>query len=72
MNKGKLMNSGQKNNAKYDIALSFAGEDRQIAASLARILRGHNISVFYDKYEQADLWGRDLYEHLADVYSNQA
>jgi hypothetical protein len=70
--KGNPMNSGDKGNPKYDAVLSFAGEDRQIAARLAKLLRGRDISVFYDKYEQANLWGKDLYEHLADVYSNQA
>jgi TIR domain len=70
--KGNPMNSGDKGNPKYAAVLSFAGEDRQIAARLAKLLRGRDISVFYDKYEQASLWGKDLYEHVADVYSNQA
>lgn len=57
---------------KYDVALSFAGEDREIVEDVATrlILRGYQ--VFYDKYEQADLWGKDLYQHLASVYSEQA
>jgi hypothetical protein len=64
---GNPVNSGAKGDLKYDVALSFAGEDRQIAARLAKLLKGRDISVFYDKYEQANLWGKDLYEHLADV-----
>lgn len=58
--------------AKYDVALSFAGEDRQVVEEIAArlIVRGYN--VFYDKYEQADLWGKDLYQHLASIYSEQA
>ena len=38
---------------KYDIALSFAGEDRQHAEELAELLKSERYKVFYDKYEQA-------------------
>lgn len=57
---------------EYDIAISFAGEDRAIADTLASFLGARGVRVFYDKYEQADLWGRDLYQHLDDVYRKQA
>jgi hypothetical protein len=66
------MKSDGKSNPKYHVALSFAGEDRQTAQRLAKLLRDRDVSVFYDTYEQANLWGKDLYEHLADVYANQA
>lgn len=56
----------------YDVALSFAGEDRPLAKELAGVLTGNNIKVFYDEYEKADLWGVELYEHLTDVYKNRA
>jgi hypothetical protein len=56
----------------YDVALSFAGEDREIAEEIAKLLREGCARVFYDKYEQADLWGKNLYDHLADIYSNRA
>lgn len=57
---------------RYQVALSFAGEDRPVASEVARMLASQGISVFYDEYEEATLWGRDLYTHLADVYSQQA
>lgn len=57
---------------KYDVALSFAGEDRGSAKAVAEALKGRNISVFYDKYEKATLWGQDLYTYLSDLYQNQA
>jgi hypothetical protein len=28
--------------------------------------------VFYDAYEQASLWGKNLYPHLSDVYQHKA
>jgi hypothetical protein len=30
------------------------------------------VDVFYDKFEEADLWGKDLYEHLSNIYQNMA
>jgi len=57
---------------KYDIAMSFAGEDRVIVAELAEMLTSLGVRVFYDEYETADLWGKDLYQHLQTVYSERA
>lgn len=57
---------------KYDIAISFAGEDRNVASSIADRLTAAGVRVFYDEYEQANLWGKELYEYLAEVYSEHA
>lgn len=54
---------------QYEIALSFAGEDRTYVEMVARLLRTHHVALFYDEYEQTDLWGKNLYEHLTEVYS---
>jgi tetratricopeptide (TPR) repeat protein len=59
-------------NYPYDIALSYAGEDRDYASALAEALKAHGISVFYDRYEKATLWGKNLYNYLSDLYQNQA
>lgn len=56
----------------FDVALSFAGQDRKHAERLARILKSDGIRVFYDKYEQKQLWGKDLYQHLQTVYRDKA
>jgi hypothetical protein len=56
----------------YDIALSFAGEDRTQAEALAIRLRAEGVRVFYDQFERDKLWGKDLFQHLADVYGGQA
>jgi hypothetical protein len=66
--KGAMMNSKYQ----YQIALSFAGEDRYLAEKLASLLKAKKISVFYDKYEQSNLWGKDLYQHLQKIYRDMA
>ena len=55
--------------SRYEIALSFAGEDRTYVEMVARFLQSHHVSFFYDDYNDVDLWGKDLYTHLIEVYS---
>lgn len=57
---------------KYHIALSFAGEDREYVDQVAISLREHGVDVFYDKFEETNLWGKDLYGYLVDIYQNKA
>lgn len=56
----------------FDIALSFAGEDRPYVDAVAHALRDRGVKVFYDQFEEADLWGKDLYAHLSDIYQRRA
>jgi len=56
----------------YDIALSFAGENRDVAEELASVLARYQVRVFYDMNEQASLWGKYLYQHLQEVYRDKA
>lgn len=57
---------------EFDIALSFAGEDREYVDQVAHILKNKGISLFYDKFEEANLWGKNLYDYLSDIYRNKA
>jgi len=57
---------------KYDITFSFAGEDREYVESVAKILIENNVKVFYDKFEEAELWGKDLGIHFEFVYRRSA
>ncbi len=58
--------------ADYDVALSFAGEQRTYVEKVAELLQSEGVKIFYDKFEEVDLWGKDLYEHLSDVYHRRA
>jgi WD40 repeat protein/SpoVK/Ycf46/Vps4 family AAA+-type ATPase len=57
---------------KYQVTLSFAGEDRKYAESLATILTSKGISIFYDEYNQAELWGKDLFQHFQKIYRDES
>jgi tetratricopeptide (TPR) repeat protein len=56
----------------FDIALSFAGEDRPMAQRLAQALGAHGLVVFFDDDQQADLLGENLTEYLAEIYKNRS
>ena len=53
---------------KYDVALSFAGENRNFAEAVATALQAENVKVFYDEFNTADLWGEDLSVKLREIY----
>jgi TIR domain len=56
----------------YDVALSFAGANRSWASAMAERLVSQGLRVFYDEYEKANLWGKDLVQHLDGVYRLRA
>lgn len=60
------------NSYKYDVALSFSGEDRKYVEEVALQLKGHGVKVFYDKFEEDNLWGKNLYDYLNTVYTKNA
>jgi len=57
---------------KYDIAFSFSGDDRVYVDEVAQILKDNGVAVFYDMFEQIDLWGKDLGLHFDYVYRKAA
>ena len=52
---------------EYDVAISFAGEDRKFAKFIATKLTPQ-FDVFYDEFEKAALWGSDLSDALPRKY----
>lgn len=57
---------------RYDVALSFAGEDRAYVEKVAEALKASGIEVFYDAYEKVELWGKNLVDHLAEIYQKRS
>lgn len=56
----------------YDIAVSFANEDREIVKQYCSILSSNGLEVFYDEWEQSSLWGANLYDKLDEIYRKKA
>lgn len=57
---------------QFDIAVSFAGEDRELVEEVVGKLKNAGIRVFYDTDYQADMWGEDLVEYLDNIYRVKA
>ena len=59
-------------NAQYEVALSFADEQREYVEEVERFLQSRGVSVFYDGSASVQLWGKNLAEELQDVFENRA
>ena len=57
---------------EFDVAFSFAGEDRKYVEDVANFLKAKGIKVFYDRFEETDLWGKDCYQYFSRVYQEKA
>lgn len=57
---------------KYDVVLSFSGEDRKIVDKVAKCLTKNGLYIFYDDNEKTNLFGKNLYDTLIDVYRDKA
>lgn len=57
---------------KYDVALSFAEENRASVDLVAQLLKEQGIKVFYDDDLRIDSWGNYLEKYLDRAYRLQA
>ena len=57
---------------EFDVAVSFAGEDRELVEEIVSRLKDAGVRVFYDTDYQAAMWGEDLVEYLDQVYRLKA
>lgn len=57
---------------RYDVVLSYAGEDRAFAAAIHDALRNREIEVFYDDAERSSTWGGTLPDRLQEIYETMA
>lgn len=56
----------------YDVALSFAGEDRPFAEHLLNNLEEFDLAVFYDRSEESRIMANDVAAVLAPVYASDS
>ncbi len=52
----------------FDVAVSFAGEDRGLVEAVVTQLQRAGVRVFYDDDQAAAMWGEDLIEYFDQVY----
>jgi hypothetical protein len=64
--------SGQRAGRRWDVALSFAGAQRDYVEQVARALKARGVRCFYDADEQIELWGKYLAEELPRIYAEES
>lgn len=57
---------------QYDVAISFAGPERPLAAHVAQAVQDAGFRVFYDDFYPEQLWGKNLVEFFDNVYRTQS
>jgi hypothetical protein len=57
---------------RWDVALSFAGAQRDYVEQVAQALQARGVRCFYDADEEIELWGKYLAEELPAIYGEQA
>jgi tetratricopeptide (TPR) repeat protein len=62
---------GARPERQWDVALSFAGTQREYVEQVAQALRARGVRCFYDADEQIELWGKYLAEELPVIYGEQ-
>ena len=62
----------RKEDYEYDVAISFAGEDRKVAEDMAMALKNKGVKVFYDDFEKEKMWGKNLIEYFQDIFEEKA
>jgi hypothetical protein len=73
----QIHNSGifqdyNSSNFKYDVSISFAGEDRKIAEKISKELIKKGVKVFYDQNHKYKLWGKKLSTYFQDIYGPES
>jgi hypothetical protein len=61
-----------KDQFEYDIALSFAGEDRALAKEFADLFRAKKMKVLSEEFQSIELGGSDFVTHIAELYRTKA
>jgi hypothetical protein len=60
------------NDYQFDFAISFAGENRELAKNIADLLTLLDCTVFYDEYYEANYLGQTWSKQFSDIFGNQA
>ena len=58
--------------SRYDLALSFAGTERNLAEAIFKDLEARELEIFYDKNEQHRILAQDVEDYLRPIYQSDA
>ena len=64
--------SVKPNPSQFDVAISFAGTEREYAEKLATAVKDAGFSVFYDNFHPEYLWGKNLVDTFDEIFRKRA
>jgi hypothetical protein len=64
--------STHSSSSAFDVAISFAGPQRELAEALAKKVREAGFDVFYDAFFPEQLWGKDLAVFFDEVFRTKS
>lgn len=59
------------NNLEYDLAVSFAGEQREYVRQTVQACKALGLRVFYDKDKNNEWWGKNYIREQRVIYSSR-
>lgn len=62
----------RRDNFDFDVALSFAGEDREYVEEVNKALQARGVKTFLDSDHLSETWGEDLGEFFDAVYRKRS
>lgn len=57
---------------QYDVCLSFASEQREYVEQVASAMVDNQVRVFYDRFAEEDMWGKDISVYLEGIYRSSS
>lgn len=57
---------------RFDVAITFAGTERELAQALAKKVREAGFAVFYDDFYPEQLWGKNLTTFFDEIFRKRA
>lgn len=61
-----------EHNHRYEVALSFAGEQREYVRAVNDYLKARQVKTFYDEDQDMALWGKNHTEELPRIYARDS
>lgn len=56
----------------FDVAVTFAGEDRGFVDEVVALVKDAGFTVFFDEDAKIEMWGQDLTEYFPDVFERRS
>lgn len=61
-----------KDNYEYDVALSYAWEQKDYVKRTAVSLKRNGVKVFFSEFETDNLWGKNVYDFFDEIFRKKS